>query len=226
MAWRSHGKTHLELVDHLYKNNIIKSDVVYKAMLGVDRGDFCSSTPYLDNPQPIGSNVTISAPHMHAYALEILKDHLTPGNSALDVGCGSGYLSACMAHMVGEEGRVTGLDHIQNLVTLSKNNTEKSNKDLFLNNRLRYVVGDGREGLSEGGPYDAIHVGAAAPHLPKPLLEQLAPGGRLVCPVGTSRQNLVQVDKDLEGRLIEKILMGVMYVPLTDKNAQVKKWQN
>lgn len=75
---------------------------------------------------------------MHAYALEILKDHLKPGNSVLDVGCGSGYLSACMAHMVGEEGRVIGLDHIQNLVTLSKNNTEKSNKDLFLNDRLRY----------------------------------------------------------------------------------------
>ena len=56
MAWRSHGKTHLELVDHLYKNKIIKSDVVYKAMIGVDRGDFCSSTPYLDNPQPIGKH--------------------------------------------------------------------------------------------------------------------------------------------------------------------------
>ena len=69
-------------------------------MLAVDRKDFCSSEPYRDSPQPIGSNATISAPHMHAYALENLKERLHPGSKVLDVGCGSGYLAACMAIMV------------------------------------------------------------------------------------------------------------------------------
>ena len=70
-------------------------------MLAVDRKEFCHThDPYKDNPQPIGSNVTISAPHMHAHALETLAEHLKPGKRALDVGSGSGFLTACMALMV------------------------------------------------------------------------------------------------------------------------------
>lgn len=69
-------------------------------MLAVDRKFFASYEPYSDTPQSIGYGVTISAPHMHAYALEILKDHLKEGSKALDVGSGSGYLTACMAIMV------------------------------------------------------------------------------------------------------------------------------
>ena len=70
-------------------------------MLAVDRKDYCHTREaYKDNPQPIGSNVTISAPHMHAHALETLAAHLQPGSRALDVGSGSGYLTTCMAIMV------------------------------------------------------------------------------------------------------------------------------
>lgn len=82
-------------------HGIIKSSSVYNAMLAVDRRDFCHTREaYRDNPQPIGSNVTISAPHMHAHALETLVAHLKPGSRVLDVGSGSGYLTACMAIMV------------------------------------------------------------------------------------------------------------------------------
>lgn len=70
----------------------------------VDRGNYCKNHPYMDAPQSIGYDVTISAPHMHAYALELLKDHLIPSGKALDVGSGSGYLTACMAIMMGETG--------------------------------------------------------------------------------------------------------------------------
>ena len=66
--------------------------------------------------QGIGYAVTISAPHMHAFALSNLEQHLQPGFSALDVGSGSGYLTACMAKMVGPQGRVTGIEHIPELV--------------------------------------------------------------------------------------------------------------
>lgn len=73
-------------------------------MLTVDRENYSKMHPYRDTPQSIGYGATISAPHMHAAALELLIDHLTSGEKALDVGCGTGYLTACMATMLGEKG--------------------------------------------------------------------------------------------------------------------------
>ena len=69
-------------------------------MLNVDRAYFSPYNPYEDAPQMIGHNATISAPHMHAYALEALNDYLKPGNKILDVGSGSGYLTCCFADLV------------------------------------------------------------------------------------------------------------------------------
>ncbi len=76
-------------------------------MRRVDRKNYCPHNSYMDAPQSIGYNATISAPHMHAHALELLKDHLYDGAVALDVGSGTGYLTACMAHMVGEKVRTS-----------------------------------------------------------------------------------------------------------------------
>uniref|UniRef100_A0A8C4WZI6 protein-L-isoaspartate(D-aspartate) O-methyltransferase n=1 Tax=Eptatretus burgeri TaxID=7764 RepID=A0A8C4WZI6_EPTBU len=89
---------------------------VYQVMLATDRVHYTKYHVYEDLPQPIGYFATISAPHMHAHALELLKEHLQEGASALDVGCGSGYLSACFARMVGKRGMVIGIDHIFQLV--------------------------------------------------------------------------------------------------------------
>ena len=80
------------LLDNLRQSRIITKEVVYNSMLQVDRADFTSTFPYADHPQYIDYNATISAPHMHAYALEYLSDYLKPGNHVLDVGSGSGYL--------------------------------------------------------------------------------------------------------------------------------------
>ena len=80
------------LLNHLVGNKVIKTKEVYKAMLEVDRKDFTDSFPYLDSPQYIDYNATISAPHMHAYALEYLSKYLTPHCQGRDVGSGSGYL--------------------------------------------------------------------------------------------------------------------------------------
>ena len=80
------------LLDHLQQSRVITNPKVYDSMLQVDRADFINSSPYVDHPQYIDYNATISAPHMHAYALEYLSDYLKPGNHVLDVGSGSGYL--------------------------------------------------------------------------------------------------------------------------------------
>lgn len=84
MAWRSHGANNDELVSKLRANGIIKSDKVDRVMKSVDRGDFCQRSPYYDSPQGIGYGVTISAPHMHAYALELLEEQLKEGNKGND----------------------------------------------------------------------------------------------------------------------------------------------
>lgn len=223
MAWRSHGEDMPSMVDHLFSNGIIKSADVRDIMKQVDRGNYVKHNAYQDAPQRIGYNITISAPHMHAHALELLQEHLRPGMRALDVGSGSGFLTACMALMVGATGRAVGIDHIPELVDLARQNLERDGKGALLQSgQLELVLGDGREGWPAAGPYHAIHVGAAAAELPQQLVDQLAPGGRMVIPVGEDGgdQSLDQVERGLDGRVTKQRLFGVRYVPLTDREKQ------
>ncbi|XP_055709129.1 protein-L-isoaspartate(D-aspartate) O-methyltransferase [Phlebotomus papatasi] len=223
MAWRSIGKDNADLVRKLREFNIISGDLVEKAMVDTDRKFYCPNNPYMDAPQGIGCGVTISAPHMHAYALELLKDHIRPGGRVLDVGSGSGYLTACFARYmkaVGDQGTglVVGIEHQPKLVELSQKNIRSDDPNLLESGTIKIVQGDGRLGCSEHAPYDAIHVGAAAPETPTELITQLNKGGRLVVPVGPAlgSQYLEQYDKDATGTVTSTRLMGVMYVPLTD----------
>ncbi|CAF3816666.1 unnamed protein product [Adineta steineri] len=193
-------------------------------MLATDRLDFSTDRLYEDAPQPIGYNVTISAPHMHAHALEMLHDKLIPGARVLDVGSGSGYLTACIARLIQPNGKVIGIEHIPELVQLSIKNISKNGRSLFDDGILEVVSGDGRLGYPQGGPYDAIHVGAASANRPNELIEQLKPGGRLVVPVGVGSQKMMIYDKTNDGHDVhERATLGVSYVPLTDKS---KQWRH
>lgn len=114
---------------------------------------------------------------------------------------------------------VYGIEHIQELVDTSHANLRRWDPDW--KSFIRVFKGDGRQGV-KGEQFAAIHVGAAAPTIPEPLLQQLAPGGRLVIPVGTADQQLICVDKDEHGKLTQHIVSGVRYVPLCDEDKQLE----
>lgn len=125
---------------------------------------------------------TISAPHMHATAAESLLPFLYPGAKVLDIGSGSGYLTHVLANLIEPGGKVVGVDHIQSLVDLARGNLGKSadGSEMLTSGRVKIVKADGRLGWKESGPYDAIHVGAAAAEAHSALVEQLKAPGRWV----------------------------------------------
>jgi protein-L-isoaspartate(D-aspartate) O-methyltransferase len=156
---------------------------------------------------------------MHASACEHLLPVLKPGAKVLDVGSGSGYLSAVLAHLVTPGGSVVGIEHVQPLVDLSERNMRKDGKHaaMLADDSVKLVCADGRKGWAEGAPYDAIHVGAAAVKWHDELLAQLKNGGRMFIPVGDYEQHVYLVKKNEKGEIKKDKLFGVMYVPLTDK---------
>ncbi|XP_056175063.1 protein-L-isoaspartate O-methyltransferase 1-like isoform X3 [Syzygium oleosum] len=224
--WTGRGiNSNKGLVEQLQNYGIMRSKKVAEVMDKLDRGLFVpEGTPaYVDSPMPIGYNATISAPHMHATCLELLENNLQPGMHALDIGSGTGYLTACFAMMVGPQGCAVGVEHIPELVADSVKNVQRSAAAPFLKEgALSLHVGDGRLGWPEHAPYDAIHVGAAAPEIPKALVDQLKPGGRMVIPVGNIFQDLKVVDKNSDGSISVHDETSVRYVPLTSRDAQLK----
>lgn len=196
MAWRSSGASNADLVANLSRNGLVRSARVRDAMLAVDRAHFCppaaAAVAYADAPQPIGHGATISAPHMHAAAAEALLPALAAAAAAprrvLDVGAGSGYLSALLAELAGPDAAVVAVDHLPALVDLARRNVARDPRRaqaLLAAGRLRFVVADGRRGWRDpdlppgaDAAWDAIHVGAAAAELHPELVAQLRCPGR------------------------------------------------
>ncbi len=235
IAWRCSGRTNGELIANLFAAGLIQAPRVRDAMAAVDRAHYCPSSPraaYEDAPQAIGFGATISAPHMHAAACESLLGFLpeNAGARVLDVGSGSGYLTHVLANLVcGPDGRgdgkVVGVDHIPGLVDRSRENLQRSQEGraLLAAGKVELVAADGRQGHPAAGPYDAIHVGAAARELHPALVDQLKSPGRLFIPVedaGGGNQWIWIVDKDADGKVTKRKDMGVRYVPLTDAPAK------
>ncbi|PSR77787.1 hypothetical protein PHLCEN_2v7710 [Hermanssonia centrifuga] len=153
MAWRSSGTSSVELVSNMAKNGMIESEQVSTAMCRADRANYVldKAAAYEDSPQYIGYDATISAPHMHAHAVQNLLPFLKPGNRVLDVGSGSGYLVAVLHHLVSESpdtpGKVVGIEHIPELVKFSVENLKKDGLgDALKDGIIEMLAGDGRKG--------------------------------------------------------------------------------
>lgn len=155
-------------------------------MQRVDRGRFVpdelGGRAYDDSALPIGHGQTISQPTMVELLLDALE--LTGGERVLDVGTGSGYQAAILAELGAD---VYTIERIPALAEQARARLPRT---------VHVKVGDGTQGWPEHAPYDAIAVAAAAAEPPPALLEQLAPGGRLVIPIGTPHQQVLHVFRD------------------------------
>jgi protein-L-isoaspartate(D-aspartate) O-methyltransferase len=156
---------------------------------------------------PIGEQQTISQPLVVARMTDLLR--LQPGERVLDVGTGSGYHAAVLAQLAGHVWSVERHRRLSEQAAASLRRAGVENVTL--------VVGDGSRGLPAQAPFDAINVAAAAwPEIPPALERQLAPGGRLVAPVGASGQQLVLVTRSQAGELTRTTLDPVRFVPLIE----------
>ena len=140
---------------------------------------------------------------------------LNPGQKVLEVGAGSGYHAATIAEIVGPEGHVFTVELFEQLVEFARKNLEKAG----YGQGVTLVQGDGSLGYKDRAPYERIIVTAAAPRVPQPLLDQLAPGGIIVVPVGGRwfPQELIRIRKKADGSLERDSLGGVAFVPLLGK---------
>jgi len=200
------------MVAELVKRGITDQRVI-GAMLEIPRHIFVeeamAAQAYSDSSLPIGEKQTISQPYIVARMTQMLE--LTGREKVLELGTGSGYQAAVLATLAD---RVYTVERIRPLALKARRALDSLG---LLNVNLR--IGDGTDGWEEEAPFDAILVTAGAPYVPECLIDQLAPGGRLVIPVGDrSDQRLVLVRKGSDGSVEKRESDGCRFVRLIGKN--------
>ena len=187
----------------------IRNTRVLEAMQRVPRHEFVPqrqlSRAYDDSPLPIGHRQTISQPYIVALMTQLVDPQ--PTDKALDIGTGSGYQAAVLAELVDS---VYTIEIVQPLAVEAKTRLESLGYKNVVTRQ-----GDGYRGWPEQAPFDIIIVAAAPNHIPQPLIDQLAPGGTLVIPVGDAWQYLVRIDKDEQGEVKRSRVAPVAFVPMT-----------
>jgi protein-L-isoaspartate(D-aspartate) O-methyltransferase len=188
----------------------IRDARVLEAMRTVPREAFLApwqaACAYDDGPLPIGEGQTISQPYVVAVMIEAVAP--MADDRALEIGTGSGYSAAVLAQLV------AGVYSVERIPALTDTAAARLAELGYRTVRVR--CGDGTLGWPDHAPYDVIVVTAGGPRVPPSLLEQLAPGGRLVMPVGDNPrfQRLVRVRRRADGTLAEEALESVAFVPL------------
>ena len=199
-----------EMVETQLRRRGIRDERVLDAMLRIPRHLFVPeesrTQAYEDHPIPIGENQTISQPFIIALSLEALA--LSGDESVLEVGTGSGYQTAVLRLLAGA---VYSIERCETLAQGAKTALEQLHFDA---EKVKVVVGDGSHGLRDYAPFDAIVVSAAAPSVPKSLVEQLSNRGRMVIPVGPPHAQELQLVRKQAGALSVQVLEGCRFVPL------------
>jgi len=169
-------------------------------------GDDVAHLAYGDHPLPIAAEQTISQPYIVALMTQAAA--IRPGDRVLEVGAGSGYAAAVIGQIAG---KVIGIERQHVLVESARERLKRLGYD-----NVEVVEGDGTKGWPDAAPFDAILAAASGSHVPEALVAQLAPGGRLVMPIGEPGwvQELVKVTKEDNGVLRRESLCSVRFVPL------------
>jgi protein-L-isoaspartate(D-aspartate) O-methyltransferase len=196
------------MVDSQLRDRGIFDERVLAAMLRVRRHEFAPepdrTQAYEDHPLPIAEGQTISQPYIVALMLEALA--LSSSDKVLEVGTGSGYVTALLAEMVAQ---VISIERHEVLADSARNLLGAMG---YTN--VKIIVGDGSRGFPESAPYCAILVSAAAPEVPQQLVDQLAEGGRMIIPIGRDDSQQLQFIYKQDGQIKTRLREFCRFVPL------------
>jgi len=203
---------HENLINSLIKDGYLKTPEIIEAFKNIDRLDFVLEEhrvdAYVNAPLLIGFNQTISQPLTVAFMIELLEPK--PGERIMDIGVGSGWTAALLARLVGENGKIIGIERILELKEMAEKNVAKYN---FIKSGIVQIINtDGSKGCRKESPYDKIIAGAAASgDVPPAWKKQLKIGGRIVAPVENS---VIVIDKTGKKKYDVKEYFGFSFVPL------------
>ena len=203
----------MEMVDAQLRGRGIRAARVLDAMARVPRHEFTPERyrgqAYEDHPLPIAEEQTISQPYIVAIMLEALA--LQPSDKVLEIGTGSGYVTALLAELA------------EQVVSIERHASLAAAAGQLLSamgyQNVKVITGDGYAGFAECAPYDKIIVSAAAPELPQALLNQLAAGGRMIVPVGREEAQQLQLIEMRNGQLHTILREMCRFVPLVSDSA-------
>jgi len=203
-----------KLIEDLVKDGFLHSPRVIEAFKKIDRSNFViepvKNNAYVNSPLAIGFGQTISQPLTVAFMLEKLD--VQPGHKVLDVGSGSGWTTALLAAIVGEKGKVYGIEIIPEIYEFGKANVMRYS---FLNKGIvEMYCGNGLEGLKEAAPFDRIMCSAAVKEIPPAFKDQLKIGGKMIFPMNNS---LWLMSKKNETDFDTEEYPGFIFVPAIEK---------
>lgn len=202
-------------LNNLIEEGWLETERIIKAFEEIDRKDFLpvdkKDLAGLNQALPIGHGQTISQPLVVAFMLEKLDPQ--PGHRILDIGSGSGWTTALLSHIVGQEGKVIGVEIVPELKEFGEENVAEYN---FVEKEIaEFVCEDGTKGFEKEAPYDRILASASARELPSAWKKQIKVGGKIVAPIGHS---IFIFTKQEEQEFTKERHMGFSFVPLINEN--------